>query len=99
IKDRYAAEYGALFGAEYPLPSGSGTTLAEVTALTSGNARGQCNLDSGGGCTAPGCRVASDGSCWPRFPRSGKPGSKAGCQSNDATEPFFDGYDCMDPAD
>jgi cytochrome c peroxidase len=35
----------------------------------------------------------------PRFPPEGKPGSKAGCQAGDASEPFGDAYDCMDPAD
>ncbi|HEY8208937.1 MAG TPA: hypothetical protein VIG99_15710, partial [Myxococcaceae bacterium] len=93
------SEYIGVFGLWFQLPAGPGTSLAELNGLTIGNTRGQCNLDAGGGCTAAGCRVASDGSCWPRFPRNGKPGSKAGCQSNDATEPFFDAYDCMDPAD
>jgi len=98
IADKYAAEYGAVFGAEYPLPTGPGTTLAELMAARD-SMTGKCKLDSGGGCTTAGCRVASDGSCWPRFPLNGKPGSKSGCQSTDATEPFLDAYDCMDAAD
>jgi cytochrome c peroxidase len=97
IMDKYAAEYGAVFGAEYPLPTGAGTTKTVVEAAV--DATGKCSLDVGGGCTNPSCRLASDGSCWPRFPLRGKPGSKAGCQSNDATEPFSDAYDCMDAND
>jgi cytochrome c peroxidase len=34
-----------------------------------------------------------------RFPADGKPGAQPGCQAGDATEPFGDAYDCMDPAD
>jgi len=34
-----------------------------------------------------------------RFPADGKPGAKAGCQAGDATEPFGDAFDCMDPDD
>jgi cytochrome c peroxidase len=37
--------------------------------------------------------------CFPRFPLDGKPGTKAGCQPGDASEPFGDAYDCMDPDD
>jgi cytochrome c peroxidase len=32
-----------------------------------------------------------------RFPPDGKPGAKSGCQPTDATEPFNDAWDCMDP--
>jgi cytochrome c peroxidase len=97
IMDKYAADYGAVFGAEYPLPTGPLTTLTALAAATNPTT-GKCNLDGGGQCSTPGCRVASDGSCWPRFPRNGKPG-KAGCQSSDATEPFSDAFDCMDATD
>src|SRR5207244_3583540 len=52
-----------------------------------------------------GCRSVTDSTggaatgCFPRFPLNGKPGSKMGCQPGDATEPFGDAWDCMDPQD
>lgn len=94
IADGYRAEYEALFGA-LPL---TGTSLELVNSLDP--TTGQCKLVSGSCPT--GCRdTLPDGTkgCFPRFPLQGKPGSKAGCQSTDKTEPFSDAFDCMDAND
>lgn len=92
----YRAEYEAVF-TDFPLPMTG--TLADLTPTLEAN--GQCKLN--GACPA-GCRSVQDSTtgataCWPRFPLDGKPGSKAGCQPGDTSEPFGDAYDCMDPAD
>jgi cytochrome c peroxidase len=96
----YRADYEAVF-TEWPLPM-KGTT-ADWTSLLETQAPlvGQCKATAG--CPAD-CREAHDATtgatgCWPRFPLDGKPGAKAGCQPGDASEPFGDAYDCMDPAD
>jgi cytochrome c peroxidase len=100
IATLYRADYEALF-TDYPLPM-SGTTADVRPLLDTTPARaGQCLL-------APDCpstcrQVTGDDGvttgCWPRFPLDGKPGSKTGCQPGDASEPFGDAFDCMDPAD
>lgn len=95
ISDLYRADFQAAF-ADAPLPM-TGTSAALAATL---GTDGQCMLANG--VCPDGCRaVGTDASpgCWPRFPLQGKPGSKAGCQPGDATEPFADAWDCMDPAD
>jgi cytochrome c peroxidase len=100
IASYYRADYNAVF-ADWPLPMQGTINDLAPTLETQAPLAGQCKADAG--CPS-GCRVASDPStgttgCWPRFPLDGKPGNKAGCQPADASEPFGDAYDCMDPAD
>jgi cytochrome c peroxidase len=102
IQDAYRAMWDATFSAEYPFPAIPPTTKsADVRKLLETN--GQCKL-VGNVCPVDlGCReVKGDGgttSCWPRIPLEGRPGSKAGCQPTDATEPSWDAFDCMDKKD
>jgi cytochrome c peroxidase len=96
----YRADYNAVF-TEWPLPMQGTITDVAPTLETQAPLAGQCKMTSG--CPS-GCRQVSDpatgaAGCWPRFPLDGKPGSKAGCQPGDTSEPFGDAYDCMDPAD
>jgi cytochrome c peroxidase len=100
IATYYRAEYEAVF-TEYPLPMSG--TIADLTPAieTTAPLTGQCKLN--GGCPS-GCRAVQDAmsgasGCFPRFPLDGKPGNKAGCQPGDASEPFGDAWDCMDPQD
>lgn len=103
ISDLYRQDFQAAFpDAALPMTGMSAALVA--TLQTDGAGAGQCVLVGGASCTDQGCRVANDAAggaagCWPRFPLQGKPGSKAGCQVGDATEPFGDAWDCMDPAD
>jgi cytochrome c peroxidase len=100
IATYYRAEYNAVF-ADWPLPMTG--TIAELspTLETQAPIAGQCK----GTPTCPtSCREVRDDvtgvtGCWPRFPLDGRPGTKPGCQPGDASEPFGDAYDCMDPAD
>jgi cytochrome c peroxidase len=94
LADHYRAAYDAVF-TDTPLPL-TGTSAALAPQLTP---NGQCALVAGACPT--GCRAVAStpASCWPRFPLHGRPGSVAGCQPDSTTEPFFDAYDCMDPAD
>jgi cytochrome c peroxidase len=100
IATYYRAEYSAVF-TDWPLPMTG--TIGEVTPTleTQAPLAGQCK----GTPTCPTtCREVHDDTtgvtgCWPRFPLDGRPGSKPGCQPGDASEPFGDAYDCMDPAD
>ena len=97
ISDFYRSDFQAVFpDAQFPM---TGTTAALMATLQTD---GQCMLQNGA--CPDGCRTAPDSSggapgCWPRFPLQGKPGSKMGCQVGDATEPFADAWDCMDPGD
>jgi cytochrome c peroxidase len=100
IASYYRADYEAVFS-DYPLPMTG--TIADLTATLATDAAhaGQCAMNPG--CPA-GCRTVTNTAtgataCFPRFPLDGKPGKQAGCQAGDATEPFSDAYDCMDPAD
>jgi cytochrome c peroxidase len=101
ISTYYSAPYAQVF-TDWPLPVTG--TIADVSPnlQTSGPQAGQCILNPD--CPAT-CRQVADSSgsgatgCWPRFPLDGKPGSKAGCQPGDPTEPFGDAFDCMDPTD
>ncbi len=99
IADLYRADYQQVFP-EYPLPMAgpSATVLAQTQSM--GAQTGQCALVAGACSAEQGCREVPDAAggpagCWPRFPLQGKPGSKAGCQPNDATEPLGDAWDCM----
>jgi len=97
ISDLYRSDFQAAFP-DAPLPM-TGTAAALMTTL---QGDGQCMLANGS--CPDGCRSAPDSGggtpgCWPRFPLQGKPGSKAGCQVGDTSEPFADAWDCMDPAD
>jgi cytochrome c peroxidase len=79
----------------------TGLASADVQAMV--DSTGQCVL-VGGACPASCRSVASTiagaaAGCFPRFPLQGKPGKMAGCQPGLAGEPFFDAFDCMDPAD
>jgi cytochrome c peroxidase len=100
----YRADYEAIFTEWSPMPQTG--TIADLTAIveTTGPLAGQCKLNPD--CpAAAGCRSVTDSTggtatgCFPRFPLDGKPGSKKGCQPGDATEPFGDAWDCMDPKD
>ncbi|HEX3694987.1 MAG TPA: cytochrome c peroxidase [Polyangia bacterium] len=100
INDFYRTDYGATFPT-YPLPlTGKSTDLLALLEADGARA-GQCKLNATNACpTDQGCREVKDATsavtgCWPRFPLNGKPGSKAGCQPGDATEPFGDAWDCM----
>ena len=100
IATYYAADYTAVF-TEYPLQMTGTIADLSPTLETTGTLAGQCKTTAG--CPA-GCRAVSDSTgtmngCFPRFPLDGKPGSKAGCQPGDASEPFGDAWDCMDSAD
>ncbi|MEA2700989.1 MAG: cytochrome c peroxidase [Myxococcales bacterium] len=104
IADFYRADFQAAFTvAPLPMPGRS----ADVQALldTDPVRAGQCKLNVTNACpTDLGCREAKDAggtmsACWPRFPLNGKPGSKAGCQPGDASEPFGDAWDCMPKED
>jgi cytochrome c peroxidase len=100
INDFYRLDYQNVFGS-LPMPPGD-PSCDGVMLETAGPLVGQCQL-MGGACPPP-CRAGSgstlpDPGCWPQFPLQGKPGSKAGCQAGDATEPFGDAFDCMDPND
>jgi cytochrome c peroxidase len=98
IADLYSAAYGYAFP-DWPLPiTGPSSAVQAVVDST-----GQCVQTNG--CPST-CRsvTSTNGTttttgCWPRFPLQGKPGKQPGCQTGDATEPFGDAYDCMDPAD
>ena len=98
INDLYAADYDALAGAPLPM---SGTSAAVQAIVDATGARaGQCTLVAGACPTDKGCVETADAAggasaCYPRFPLQGKPGSKAGCQPNDTTEPYGDAWDCM----
>jgi cytochrome c peroxidase len=100
VASYYRADYTALF-TDFPLPMTG--TIADLTpSLATDTAHaGQCVMAPD--CPAS-CRLVKDdttgaSACWPRFPLDGKPGKKMGCQPGDATEPFGDAYDCMDPDD
>jgi cytochrome c peroxidase len=101
LNDFYATAYQGVFTDPLPMSATSPTTSASVQATV--ESTGQCTL-AGGTCPST-CRSVTSTTdatvtgCWPRFPLQGKPGKKAGCQTGDATEPFGDAYDCMDPAD
>jgi cytochrome c peroxidase len=101
ISTYYSASYAQVF-TDWPLPISGAIADIASTLETSGPQAGQCILNPD--CPAA-CRQVTDSSgsgatgCWPRFPLDGKPGSKAGCQPGDPTEPFGDAYDCMDPTD
>jgi cytochrome c peroxidase len=95
LADLYADAYAKVF-TDDPLPM-SGPSSA-VRALVGPD--GQCAASP---CPAS-CRTATAATtgatgCWPRFPLQGKPGKVAGCQPGEASEPFGDAWDCMDPAD
>jgi cytochrome c peroxidase len=99
----YRDEYNAVFP-EHPLPALP--PRAEVEAIvetTPGPKVGQCKVTTT--CAAiPGCREVRNPEtgatgCFPRYPLNGRPGSKAGCQVDDGSEPFWDAWDCMDEAD
>jgi cytochrome c peroxidase len=96
----YRADYEAVF-TEWPLPM-SGTITDVMPMLeTMGALAGQCKLapDCPAACRSVTDMTTGAAGCFPRFPLDGKPGSKMGCQPGDATEPFGDAWDCMDPAD
>ncbi len=102
ISDLYGKDFQAAFTDALPM-TGTSAALA-MTLQTDGAGAGQCVLVNGACPLDQGCRVANDAAggapgCWPRFPLQGKPGSKPGCQVGDATEPFGDAWDCMDPGD
>jgi cytochrome c peroxidase len=100
IADNYRDDYEMAFGRlgqHLPIPPDDTVCAASKLVVKTGPTAGQC-MD----CNAPGCRPVSDQNglvvaCWPTFPLQGKPGSKPGCQPGDATEPFGDAFDCMDP--
>jgi cytochrome c peroxidase len=101
LQEHYLEEFRAVFGTA-PLPDPG--RRAEVVALleTTGPKAGQCKQAPD--CPRPSCRMTADAAggamgCFPRFPLSGKPGSKMGCQPGDPAEPFGDAWDCMDPED
>lgn len=99
IADFYRADYAATFAAT-PLPLTGKSTDVQPLLETDGARVGQCKLNAATCPTDMGCRQAQDATgtmvgCWPRFPLNGKPGSKAGCQPGDLTEPFGDAWDCM----
>ena len=109
LQDHYADEYAAVF-TSYPIQLyGSSEDIApllEPATLASGAANPlawQCKLVAGACPTTLGCRAVTGDAgatgCWPRFPLRGRPGSKAGCQPGDLTEPFGDAFDCMDSDD
>jgi len=109
LQDHYADEYAAVF-TDTPSPlqgtSSDVEPLLEPETLSSGAANPlawQCQLVAGACPTDQGCRAVTGDAgatgCWPRFPLRGRPGSKAGCQPADASEPFGDAFDCMDPDD
>jgi cytochrome c peroxidase len=91
ISDTYRAEYEALFG---PMPLPPEKSSEYFNALQT---NGQCKLVEGA--CPPSCTeeplVSGGTGCFPRFPLQGKPGTKAGCQRGDTTEPFGDAFDCM----
>jgi cytochrome c peroxidase len=93
ISDLYRDEYQAVF-ASYPVPMEGPSSAVKALLDTEAPRVGQCKLDAAGACAAP-CRQAEDGSCWPRFPLAGKPGTKMGCQGGDPAEPAGDAWDCM----
>lgn len=100
IATYYHDDYQAVFP-DYPLPMSGTINDISPTLQSSGAQAGQCTMTSS--CPS-GCRSVTDSTgtmtgCFPRFPLDGKPGNKAGCQPGDATEPFGDAWDCMDPAD
>jgi cytochrome c peroxidase len=102
IGDKYRDAYNAVFTDHpLPLPNVSSDSVQSLIE-TSGSKQWQCKLDNGSCPTSSGCREVTANSvtsCWPRFPLQGKPGSKAGCQAGDSTEPFNDAFDCMADAD
>ena len=101
INDHYHDAFQAAFP-DVTLPmTGTATALA-ATLQTTGAGAGQCTPVNGA--CPDGCRTTADAAggapgCWPRFPLQGRPGSKPGCQVGDASEPFGDAWDCMDPDD
>jgi cytochrome c peroxidase len=105
IADLYRDQYDAIFASgasatPRPLPIPASTSACAIQQIVdaSGASDGECGVV--GGACAPECRRdEATGSCWPRFPLNGKPGTIPGCQPGDAREPFGDAYDCMDPAD
>lgn len=102
IATHYRAEYDAVF-TDWPLPMTGTITTASANLETQTGIAGQCKATGTASCPAE-CRQVKDDTtgamgCFPRFPLDGRPGTKAGCQPGDASEPFGDAYDCMDPAD
>jgi cytochrome c peroxidase len=100
IATYYRADYEAIFS-EWPLPMTGTIATVQPSLETQAGVAGQCKMTAG--CPAE-CRSVMDATtgaagCFPRFPLDGKPGSKKGCQPGDASEPFGDAWDCMDPAD
>jgi cytochrome c peroxidase len=100
IASYYRAEYESVF-AEWPLPMTGTIAQLEANLETQAGIAGQCKAAAG--CPAECRSVKNDTTgvtgCFPRFPADGRPGSKMGCQPGDASEPFGDAWDCMDPAD
>lgn len=101
IASYYRANYEALF-TDYPLPMTGALSDISPTLETAAPLTGQCKMN-GNNCPA-GCRSVTDSTgvasgCFPRFPVDGTPGAKRGCQPGDASEPFGDAWDCMDPQD
>jgi cytochrome c peroxidase len=99
IADLYRTDYQQVF-AEYPLPMPAASSTVQAIVQPDGARAGQCLLVAGACPAEQGCREVVDAvggapGCWPHIPLNGKPGSKAGCQPNDATEPFNDAWDCM----
>jgi cytochrome c peroxidase len=81
VADKYRGRYEEIFGKDsLPLPGKSAEVAPCVAAPPT------CD---------PGCVVVTNtmtnaSACHPQFPLAGKPGAKAGCQPDDATEPSYD---------
>ena len=97
IADLYRAPYEKVFE-QYPLPmQGKSSDWKDLVIEPGTPQAGQCKLV--GGACPEACRWATSTSgakaCFPHYPLRGKPGKIAGCQFDDATEPFWDAFDCM----
>jgi cytochrome c peroxidase len=81
VADKYRARWEEIFGKDtLPLPGKSADVAPCVAAPPA------CD---------PGCVVVTNAmtnasACHPQFPLAGKPGTKPGCQPDDATEPSYD---------
>ena len=101
IATYYAADYSAVF-TDWPLQMTG--TIADLsptleTSRQPGRASARRPLDVPWAVVVVSDSTGAMNGCFPRFPLDGKPGSKAGCQPGDASEPYGDAWDCMDSAD
>jgi cytochrome c peroxidase len=100
VRELYREEHDAIF-TDHPLPMASSRAQVEALIETSGARAGQCRLSPGcpSECRAVAHSETGAAGCFPRFPLEGKPGTRAGCQAGDSSEPWGDAYDCMEAAD